>query len=173
MIFRVLGAVLVFGAAIYFGAYFAQRERYRLRELEQLERVSVELQGQISYLAMPLPELLESIGQKGEGELREIFLELAGRMQERTEGSAEEIWSEVWEKRMNATFLIQGDLEAILLFGQTLGYADREQQVGNIALFRQYLQDTLQQGRKRLEKNGRLYYSMGALSGLLLVVTLL
>lgn len=170
---QILGVLLTLAATLYFGAYFAQKERYRLQELEELERASLLLQGQISYLAMPLPELFESIGQKAQGELREIFLEAAERMQGRAGDSAEEIWSEVWKKRIRATFLTETDLEAILVFGKTLGYADREQQAGSIALFQRYLQETLAQGKKRLEKNGRLYYSMGGLSGLLLVVTLL
>lgn len=169
---QIVGVVLIMGAALYFGAYFAQKERYRLQELEALERAGVELQGQICYLAMPLPELLESIGQKSEGELQKIFLEMAKRMQERAGESAEVIWSEVWHRKGGATFLTKRDLEAVRVFGKTLGYADREQQTGSILLFQRYLQDALEQGKKRLEKNGRLYYSIGGLSGLLLVVTL-
>ena len=170
---QIVGVLLILGATLYFGAYFAEKERYRLRELEALEQAGLMIQGQISYLAMPLPELFESIGQKTQGELREIFLEAAERMQERAGESAEAIWTEVWKKRIKATFLIERDLEAVLAFGKTLGYADREQQAGSMILFQRYLQETRTQGKKRLEKNGRLYYSMGVLSGLLLVVTLL
>ena len=170
---RIVGALLVLGAAVYSGACFAQRERYRLQELQELERASIALQGQISYLAMPLPELMESIGQKAQGALREIFLETAFRMRERAGESAEGIWSAVWEKRKGETFLTAQDVEAVLLFGKTLGYADREQQAGSILLFRRYLEETMAQGKRRLEKNGRLYYSISGLSGLLLIVTLL
>ena len=70
---QIVGALLILSAAVYMGAYFAERERYRLQELQELERASVELQGQISYLAMPLPELMESIGQKAQGGLRRSF----------------------------------------------------------------------------------------------------
>ena len=40
-------------------------------------------------------------------------------------------------------------------------------------LLLRYLEEALAQGRKRLEKNGRLYYGIGGLSGLLIIVTLL
>lgn len=40
-------------------------------------------------------------------------------------------------------------------------------------LLLRYLEQALSQGRKRLEKNGRLYYGIGGLSGLLIIVTLL
>ena len=170
---QIVGALLVLGAAVYFSACFAERERYRLQELKELERASVALEGQISYLAMPLPELMESIGEKAQGALQGIFLETALLMRERTGGSAEGIWSDVWERRKAETFLTKQDLEAVLLFGKTLGCADREQQAGNILLFRRYLEEAAAQGKKRLEKNGRLYYSIGGLSGLLLIVMLL
>ena len=66
-----------------------------------------------------------------------------------------------------------GILVAVLSFGKTLGYLDKAQQEGSIRLFLRYLAEALEQGKKRMEKNGRLYYGVGALSGLLLIVTLL
>ena len=35
---RLLGSVLVLGATLWFGAYFAAKEKYRLQELAELER---------------------------------------------------------------------------------------------------------------------------------------
>ena len=61
----------------------------------------------------------------------------------------------------------------VLSFGKTLGYLDKAQQEGSICLLLRYLEEALAQGRKRLEKNGRLYYGIGGLSGLLIIVTLL
>ena len=61
----------------------------------------------------------------------------------------------------------------ILLFGRSLGYLDKVQQENSIQLLLRYIEDALETGKKRLEKNGRLYYGMGGLSGLLIVVTLL
>ena len=34
---RLLGSVLVLGATLWFGAYFAAKEKYRLQELAELE----------------------------------------------------------------------------------------------------------------------------------------
>ena len=56
---------------------------------------------------------------------------------------------------------------------ENLGYLDKAQQEGSICLLLRYLEEALAQGRKRLEKNGRLYYGIGGLSGLLIIVTLL
>ena len=161
---RLLGSVLVLGATLWFGAYFAAKEKYRLQELAELERAILLLQSQIAYLSAPLTEILESIGWKAEA---------AAVMAERKRGSAEEIWTEAWSKRRNQIFLTAEDLDMVLSFGKTLGYLDKAQQEGSICLLLRYLEEALAQGRKRLEKNGRLYYGIGGLSGLLIIVTLL
>ncbi len=171
--FRLLGSVLVLGAALWIGAYFAAKERYRLQELEELERSILLLQGQIQYLLAPLPEVLESISWKAEGAIGEVFRDAAERMEQRDGSSAEDIWREVWQEKAKQTYFTHDDIEAVLFFGRSLGYLDREQQEGSIRLFLRYLEDCMEQGRKRLEKNGRLYYGVSVLSGLLLVVTLL
>ncbi len=170
---RLVGILLVLGATLWFGAYLAAKEKYRLKELEELERGVLLLESQIQYLSAPLPEVLESISWKTDGTIGQIFQEAAGRMAERDGASAELIWEEVWRKQVVHTFLTVEDLDAVLLFGKTLGYLDKAQQEGSIRLLLRYIEDALEQGKKRLEKNGRLYYSMGGLSGLLIVVTLL
>ena len=173
MILRMAGTILIMSATLWFGAYLAAKERYRLKELEELERGILLLQSQIAYLSAPLPEVLESISWKTDGSIGEGFQEAAERMAKRDGSSAEDIWTEVWQKKTGHTLLSAEDMEALLLFGKTLGYLDKEQQEGSIRLFLHYLEGSLEHGKKRLEKNGRLYYGMGGLSGLLLVVTLL
>ena len=64
---RLLGSVLVLGATLWFGAYFAAKEKYRLQELAELERAILLLQSQIAYLSAPLTEVLESVSWKAEG----------------------------------------------------------------------------------------------------------
>ena len=70
---RLLGSVLVLGATLWFGAYFAAKEKYRLQELAELERAILLLQSQIAYLSAPLTEVLESVSWKAEGVIGEIF----------------------------------------------------------------------------------------------------
>ena len=92
---RLLGSVLVLGATLWFGAYFAAKEKYRLQELAELERAILLLQSQIAYLSAPLTEVLESVSWKAEGVIGEIFAQAAAVMAERERASAEEIWR-IW-----------------------------------------------------------------------------
>ena len=169
---RILGSILILGTTLWWGFYFAMKEKYRLRELEELERSMLCLQGQISYLSAPLAEAMESIGWRTEGSLGLIFQKIAEALAERKGESAEEIWKEIWRREVVHTFLTEEDLEEVYLFGRSLGYLDKTQQANSISLFLRYIGGALEQGKKRLEKNGRLYYGMGVLSGLLIVVSL-
>ena len=153
VIFRMAGILLIMGSTVWTGATLAAREKYRLRDLGELERGVLLLEGQIAYLSAPLPEVLESVGWKMEGAAGVIFRQAA-------EGQKE-------------TFFRQEDMDALLLFGKTLGFLDKEQQKNSIRLFLRYLESAQEQGRRRLDKNGRLYYGMGVLSGLMLVTVLL
>ena len=170
---RLMGILLIMGACLWCGAYFAMREKYRLEELEELERGLVYLQGQIGYLSAPLSEALEGAGWRMQGSIGCILRQVAEALAARQGETAEEIWRQVWLREGGKTFLTAEDKRNILAFGHSLGYLDQEQQEKSIALLRHTLSEEGKRGRARLEKNGRLYYGMGTLSGLLLVVTLL
>ena len=170
---RILGSILILGASLWFGISFALKEKYRLEELEELERGLLYLQGQIQYLSAPLSEALENVGWRTGGQVSWIFQQAAAKMAERQAETAERVWQEVWQKEAVHTFFTGEDLDAVLLFGRSLGYMDKAQQENSIRLLLRYIGGALAQGRKRLEKNGRLYCGVSGLSGLLIVVTLL
>ena len=170
---QILGSILILGASLWFGTYFAMREKYRLQELEELERGLLYLQGQIQYLSAPLAEALESVGWKAGEQIGRIFQQAAEKMAERQAETAEQVWQEVWRREAACTFFTQEDMDAVLLFGRSLGYLDKTQQENSIRLLLRYIENALEKGRKRLEKNGRLYCGVGGLSGLLIVVMLL
>ena len=58
VIFRMAGILLIMGSTVWTGATLAAREKYRLRDLGELERGVLLLEGQIAYLSAPLPEAL-------------------------------------------------------------------------------------------------------------------
>lgn len=170
---RAAGIILVMGASFWFGAYFALKEKYRLQELEELEKGILYLQGQIRHLSAPLAEAMEDVSWRINGQLGRIFQKAAEKLKKQKEISAEVAWQKIWQEEAVHTFLSAEDLDAVFSFGRSLGYLDKVQQENSIRLFLRYIEDALTQGRKRLEKNGRLYYGMGGLAGLLIVVTLL
>ena len=54
LIFHIAGILLIMGSTVWTGATLAAREKYRLRDLGELERGVLLLEGQIAYLSAPL-----------------------------------------------------------------------------------------------------------------------
>ena len=173
MIIQGLGIILILCATTLSGFAFAAREKYRLKELEEIERGILLMKNQISYLGTPLAELLDQISWKTGGVIGQTFQEISVRMAERQGNSAEEIWESTWLRLGKKSYLSAIDLEEMIAFGKTLAFIEKEQREGSMDLLLHYLRDKQEGIKKRLEKNGKLYYSMGVLSGLLLVITLL
>ncbi|WP_304507206.1 stage III sporulation protein AB [Anaerotignum sp.] len=173
MIIQGIGAFLIVSATTLVGFAFAAKEKYRRNELGEIERGILLMKNQISYLGTPLGELLGQISWKTEGVAGLAFQEIANRMEERQGNSAEEIWESTWVEVGKKSYLTAVDLEELTAFGRTLGFLEKEQQEGSMDMLLHYLREVQEKISKRLDKNGRLYYSMGVLSGLLLVITLL
>jgi stage III sporulation protein AB len=173
MVIQGIGAILIVSATTFVGFAFAAKDKYRLKELGEIERGILLMKNQISYLGTPLAQLLDEISWKTEGVAGFSFQEIARRMEERQGNSAEEIWESTWTEFGKKSYLTAVDLEELTAFGRTLGFLEKEQQEGSMDMLLHYLRQMQEKINRRLEKNGRLYYSMGVLSGLLLVITLL
>lgn len=168
-----IGICMILAVTTLTGAYFCLREKYRLQDLRELERAMVMLESQIRYLSVPLSEVLENISYQTSGQVGVLMQETAKAMAEKTGETADKIWETVWLQHLSHTYFSGEDYQSILRFGKTLGYLDQEQQKNSTDLFLTELRQKCGQLERRLEKNGRLYYSMGFLGGLLLVIVLL
>lgn len=120
-----------------------------------------------------MPEALEAVSLKIRGEIGVILEQVAQEMMARKECSAEEIWTSIWQKHIARTYLIPEDFHQILEFGKTLGYLDKQQQQNSIALLLDVLEQARENLRLRIRKTGKLYYEMGFLCGLLVIIALL
>ena len=94
-------------------------------------------------------------------------------MEQRQGQSGEEIWRQSVLQWQNTTYLEKEDIDAMLCFGNSLGYLDIIQQKASIALFLEYIETTVENLQEKSKKQMKLYPSMGILTGLLLVVVLL
>ncbi|KXL53043.1 stage III sporulation protein SpoAB [Anaerotignum neopropionicum] len=173
MFIQGVGALLIVSATTFAGYAFFAKDKYRLKELGEIERGILLMKNQISYLGTPLAQLLDEISWKIEGVAGLAFQEIASRMEERQGNSADEIWESTWVELGKKSYLTAVDLNELMAFGRTLGFLEKEQQEGSMDMLLHYLREVEERINKRLDKNGRLYFSMGVLGGLLMVITLL
>lgn len=155
------------------GTFLCLREKYRLQDIQMLQRAVLLLKGEISYLSAPLAEALESVSYKISGEIGDVLQKVSKQLQQREEQTAEEIWITVWQREAKRMYLSVEDIQIILEFGKTLGYLDKQQQESSMQRLLFDLEQIEKRVTQRLQQNGKLYYSMGILCGLLLIVVLL
>ncbi len=138
-----------------------------------LQRAIMLLGGEIGYLSAPLAEALENVSYKISGEIGDVFQKISKQLQKRKEQTAEEIWNVIWQKEAKSMYLTAEDIQMVLEFGKTLGYLDKQQQEHSMQRLLFDLEQMEKRITHRLQKNGKLYYRMGILCGLLLIVVLL
>ncbi len=168
-----LGMVLVMVATTLTGMGFYLKEKYRLQDLKTLEQAILQMQQQIAYMALPLPDVLECVSLQIMGQIGCILKEIANKMKQHSQETAEEIWESVWLSYAKKTYFAAEDFEMILQFGKTWGGWDKQKQQNNMSYFLRELEQKQTMLRKKIEKNGKMYCGMGILSGLLLIVVLL
>ncbi|MFI3175190.1 MAG: stage III sporulation protein AB [Bacillota bacterium] len=168
---RLIGSVMVLGATTMFGVHFQQIEVVRKKELLELERGILLLKQQLNCFGMPLEEAFLAVGEKISGTASLIFLEVAEAIKERQAGSVSEIFHEVLERKKESG-LQESDFLALRDFGKTIVAFARKENTGSIDFLLEYIKKEIGGLEKRIEKNGKLYMSVGVLSGLLLVVML-
>jgi len=120
----------------------------------------------------PLPVAMEIVGKRIGSNIGKIFACAGQLMSKKTGFNAAELWENAVELHIKDTYLSKSDKAILLSFGSALGYLDKETQKNSIDLCILYLEDEMKKLDLHHQKNGRLYKSLGILSGLLIVILL-
>lgn len=156
-----------------YGSWMAGNYRKRLALLEQLRQMIFLLKGQILYANAPLPEAFETVGKRAEGELAELFVRTAQRMDRQQGEPFFQIWTEEVQGLDPDLALAGEDKKSLTSLGEHLGFMDRDMQERNLLLYLEQLDMTIEGLRSRREEKCRLYTSLGVMGGLFLAVLLL
>ena len=78
---RILGAVLVVISCSGMGFFMAGQWGERLKTMEHLRKMIFLLKGEIVYARSALPESFDRTGKKGGGEIGDLFIRVAERME--------------------------------------------------------------------------------------------
>ena len=108
---RLLGAVLVVVSCSGMGFFLAGQWGERLKTMEHLRKMIFLLKGEIVYARSALPESFERTGKKGGGEIGDLFVRVAGRMEGQRGEPFYDIWQEEIEKLPKAFCLQRGQAE--------------------------------------------------------------
>lgn len=172
MLIKLIGAICTIIGTTCIGLFLDKLEVYRMNDLKKLKQAFIYLKGEIDYMITPLPLAMEQAGSRIDSNIGKIFTYAGELMSKKSGYNASELWEKAVERYIDDTYLSRADKSILLSFGNALGYLDKEMQKNNINLCILYLEDEMKKLDLHHQKNGRLYRSLGILSGLLIVILL-
>ena len=170
---KIAGAAMVVAGTSGYGVWMAGNYQSRLSLLEQLQKMIFLLKGQILYANAPLPEALETVGERTTGVLSEWMIQVSERLLRQQGEPFNQIWKEEVDRLDADTALTKTDRQSLAALGEHLGFLDSEMQERNLLLYLEQLDLVIGELRSHRQERCRLYTSLGVLSGMFLAVLLL
>lgn len=162
--------MVVFGCG-YLGIVYSKRMDARIRQMEILEQIFVQLGFNIGFLAMPFPMALKAAAQSQKDSLYQLFGSMADRMINSPNLPLKIALKEAL-KECKGICLKQPEIEILEDFMSHAGQGDKETTMDGIRMTEAKLKIAREQAMAEREKDGKLWRSMGFLTGLLIVILL-
>ncbi len=164
---KVIGVLLGGFALLLLGGSFSARLREQLKMLITVKQLFLRIDRELAVRRLPTGQLLRVLAESPDFSelsfLREISVRFDGKE------PLEEVWAAALDRDRRVSAL--PEMAALLReCGGTLGGSDWETQTAALSLLSERLDGLIASARERAEKEGRMYRSLGLLSGLLLAI---
>lgn len=167
MIYRIIGAFLVFAGCGGFGFYMVQTHRRQTFALEQLIRVLEYMECELSYQQTPLPELIRKSAGVCSGKLQILLIDLVAELESQLFPDATECMALVLRRYKE---LPPDTYDALIRLGRTLGSFDTTGQCKGILAVKSSCERCLEGYRMNQDTRLRTYRTLGLCAGAALVI---
>lgn len=164
---KIIGSVIIILTCAGLGFEKADEELQHLKQLEELKKLFVLIRSEISYSKAPFGKVFQKISKNAEDVFGDWMQMLADQLEERKNGTFQEVWEQAIEEYLEKSRLTKQELAELKQIGNSLGYLETWD------LYLEQLEITIRQTRKETASKQKLYRSMGVMGGLFLVIILL
>ena len=126
MIYKIVGSLILVVGTAALGVYYAGQYMERLRNLIELKKALMQMQGELRYLHSAMPDLMETIGNRTQGVLSRFFLSLAKEMEKKEQGDFASLWDSQIKKKIPASALEPEARSLLFETGRQLADNDRQ-----------------------------------------------
>jgi len=172
MLLRLIGSLAVILGCAGLGMYYAAKEGFRIRELQELKKALLILASEIEYMRAPLNLACQNIAKRTEGVISTLFSNFAQLLSNNEGETAYQLWTNAVSSIKAKTFMTAEDFSIIDGFGKTLGYLDKQMQQNAIDFAISYIDEKVATLQTQGNKTKRMYRSLGIIAGLLITVVL-
>lgn len=172
LIYKVMGGCFVFVGTAALGIYFAGQYIERLKNLIELKKAMMQMQGELRYLHSTMPDLFETVGRRTNGTIGEFFLALSKEMEQKTHGDFSNIWTRQVMKKITPSVLEPEAKTILLETGKQLADTDRRTKEEGLTFALKQMEDLIQKRKEEKQNRLKLYYVCGIMVGLMLTILL-
>lgn len=167
---KLIGALIVFAACLLLGfhraALYADRPKHIRQCIQALQRLETE----ISYGVTPLPQALQRTSQAIAEPMGSIISQAAENLLRNDSKPTAVCWAEAMKQGWDHTAMKSAEQAVMLQLGSTLGISDRNDQLKHIHLATQQLQSEETLAKEEQQRYEKMWRSLGALGGALIVI---
>ena len=170
---KIIACAVILGASTVAGFIYSERLKYRVFQLNEVQRAIYQLQNEITYVHALLPDAFKSVAQKSEEPIRELFNRTSELLLGNNYANVYEAMNSAMNLIKNRIYLNADDINVILDLSKTLGESDIEGQVNIFSLTLTNLKKQIKISEDYMNKNIRMYRYLGFSFGAVIVIVLI
>lgn len=173
MYIKMIGCLFLMGSAAGIGFLKAEELNERVKNLKELKRMMVLLQGELRFHRAALSEAFENVAGRVEEPFREFLRETAVRLEARESAGFDAVWREMSKRLLRSEGFLKEDEQLLELLRSSLGYLDLTMQTETLNLAIIQTEEAIKLAKEQRESRAKLYQTMGITVGALLTLLII
>ena len=170
---KTIACAVILGASTIAGFIYSERLKYRVFQLNELQRAIYQLQNEITYVHALLPDAFKSVAIKSKEPIGELFNKASELLSDNNYENVYEVMSSAMNLVKSKLYLNSDDLNVILDLSKTLGESDIEGQMSIFSLTIANIKKQIKISEEFMNKNIRMYRYLGFSFGAVIVIVLI
>lgn len=152
------------------GFYMVDRMKRHIRELEQVKKQLMFMEGEIRVGFRPVKDIFAQLEQRSEGNWKSFYAFVQKNMEREKQWSLDQIWLEGIKETLKTSLLNQNEKRAWRELGENLGYLDKEMQITLLNICEEHFEEYRLQAEDYLKGNAKIYQTLGIMGGIFLTI---
>lgn len=170
---KIIACAVILGASTIAGFIYSERLKYRVFQLNEVERAIYQLQNEISYVHTLLPDAFKSVADKSKEPIRELFNKTSELLTDNEYENVYEAMKSAMNLMKNKIYLNPDDINVILDLSKSLGESDIDGQNSIFSLTMANIKKQIKISEEFMNKNIKMYRYLGFSFGAMIVIALI
>lgn len=167
---KIIGVIIVAVASWGYGSHLIYRLNQHRDQLFSIREMVDFFLGEIQYGKVPLQEACMMVGDRLPQPFKETLYAISEELSKNHYQSFEAIWREQFLIKEKELYLIEQELTLLYGIGKNLGVLDIEAQLRHLQLYRNQIDEVLEQQQKTMREKKKVYRSVSLMVGVMVIL---